>query len=152
MKHRRKPSARDAALRLLRVRPRTAQELRHRLQRKGYSEGEIKEVLEDLKATGVLDEREFAESFTLGKMRNLYSRTWIGRALRQAGVPDDIVNTVLSEVYHEEEVLQGLVDHAQRIAQQVSDPEKAKRRVYAYILRRGHPPSVAYRVLKSVFG
>ncbi len=148
----RKRTAREVALHLLRVRPRTRKELRQRLQGKGFPEEKIEEVIQELQNTGLLDEQEFAEAFVLGKVRKLYSRSWIFKALMKAGVTEAMATRVLEELYSDEDVYRGLLQHAQEVASRVRDPEKAKRRIYNFILRRGHSASLAYQILREIYG
>lgn len=147
---RRKLNAMEYALKLLAVRPRTMKELRQRLKRKGYQQDEVEETLQALKESKVLDEEEFAESFIKGKMRKLYSRSWIKRELVRTGLPEDDVEALLDEFYDEKEVLSKLTERAKLVFNQLKDSERARRRIYAFVIRHGHSPDIAKKVLYKV--
>ena len=140
-------TAAEYALKLLAVRPRTMKELRLRLRKRGYQQEEIEETLKSLRELNILDEEEFAESFIKGKMRKLYSKSWIKRELLKAGLPEDQVNTWLNEFYDETSVLSKLTEHAKHVFSQLHDLEKARRRIYAFVLRHGHSPSIARKII-----
>ena len=146
----RKLNAMEYALKLLAVRPRTEKELRRRLKKKGYQQDEVEEALQVLRESRVLDEEEFAESFIKGKMRKLYSRSWIKRELVRSGLREDEVNTLLDEFYNEEEVLSKLTERAKRVFNQLKNSERARQRIYAYVIRHGHSPDIAKTVLEKV--
>lgn len=56
-------SARNTALRLLAVRPRTVREIRTRLREKEFAESEITTVVSELQASGLLNDAEFARMY-----------------------------------------------------------------------------------------
>ena len=56
-------SAKAAALRFLKIRPRSIAELKEKLGGKGFSPTEIEAVVLDLMASGLLDDRAFTKSW-----------------------------------------------------------------------------------------
>jgi regulatory protein len=94
--------AKQLAYRLLAYRGQTSSELRDRLQRRGYTSTIIDEVLRQLASDGYIDDRKVAldwaryrlQAKPLGRRR----LTW---ELQRRGVPSEMVEEILREVYRE---------------------------------------------------
>lgn len=91
-------SARETALRALRHRDLSAQELVQRLAARGFGESEIEETIETLVRTGLVDDGRFAGS----RARSLAGRgagdTFIRYELRRAGIALDVVEDMVQTI------------------------------------------------------
>ncbi len=138
-------------LRLLAATPKSRFELTRRLREKGYAESVILQTLDELEKKGFLSDRAFAENlksrFTLGKPSGSKK---IAFELKRHGVPPQIREEVMSGLEPEEEMARareiGMLrwnQHA-RLA-----PEKRKKRVYDFLLRRGFDYSIARDLIEE---
>ncbi len=150
MKRSRRLSAEAYAWRLLRVRPRSRQELATRLRQRGYDPEEIDRVLQNLEAAGLLNQEEYLESWILGQIRKLWSHQRIARELERQGFTEAEYTPLLNLLYNEDQVYQRLLERARRIAREAPNTEALKRRLWGFLARRGHPPEVFYRLLHDL--
>ena len=132
--------ARQAAMRLLKVRPRTEQELRRRFRALRMERETIEGVIGDLKAEGLVDDRIFARLWVKEKLqRGDCGRVRLRRDLETKGIDRDVVADELNRAFSgvRENELAG--DLAIKKLRRLGDlrPSEGKRKVYAYLLRRG---------------
>src|SRR5262245_44181390 len=106
--------AKQQAYRLLTYRAQTSSELRHRLQQRGYTSAIIAEVLRQLAAEGYIDDRRVAMEWVRYRLQTKPMGRWrIRWELQRRGVPSELLEEVLGEVYKEcDEVM--LADQAAR--------------------------------------
>jgi regulatory protein len=158
--------AREAALRLLAHRSRSVAELRRGLERRGLSPGAVEGTLAWLDARGYLDDRAFAESFVRDRLRlRPRGRAALERELRAKGVDEGTargaVETVMAAEGGDEATMAldaarewarrngGLVREAGRSPDQ---RQRARRRLYGHLARRGFPPDAVRSALARVLG
>jgi len=101
--------AQEVALRSLRARDRSVQEVEARLAAAGVAEQERMQVIESLRRTGLLDDRRFAE----GRASSLAARgagdALIRHELAAAGIAEEIVEDVLETLEPELERARAIV-------------------------------------------
>jgi len=145
--------AQKAALRLLEYRPRSREELRRRLRQKNFPATATQRVLDRLEELGLVDDANFAQQLvqSLTRRQNLGKRAILDK-LRRAGVSHDVADaTMARELADYDEVSraqQATEKYLSRLAG--LPPEKQRRRLQAYLQRRGFPYSVIDQVRKSV--
>ena len=94
--------AKQQAYRLLAYRNRTSNELRDRLQQRGYTVAIIDEVLRQLASDGYLDDHKLALDWARYRLQaKPLGRQRLASELRRRGVPSESVKEVLREVYQE---------------------------------------------------
>jgi regulatory protein len=94
--------AKQEAYRLLGYRGQTASELRDRLQRRGYAVAIIDEVLRQLAADGYIDDRKVALDWARYRLQaKPLGRRRLAWELQRRGVPSELLEEVLREVYSE---------------------------------------------------
>jgi regulatory protein len=145
-------SAFDCALRVLALRDHSEAELRRKLKEKGHDEEGVEGSVARLKELGYLDDARFARGFAASAIRNGRGYgTRLKLELARRGVAGEIVRETLeelSEEFGEAEVL------TQTIARRYPgfDPslatDKEKRKVVAYLQRRGFTLSAILAALK----
>ncbi len=143
--------AREAAMRLLTVRERSAAELRQRLKQKGFSPEPVEEVIDRLKAAGLQSDQRFAELYAsnAGSIRGLSARR-IQNDLRGKGVDAELASAAAAVRPEDEE------DRAREIAiRRVGSlrglsAEAAGRRLMGLLARRGYAPGVCRRVVAEL--
>jgi len=145
--------AQKAALRLLEYRPRSREELRRRLRQKNFPATATQRVLDRLEELGLVDDANFAQQLvqSLTRRQNLGKRAILDK-LRRAGVSHDVADaTMARELADYDEVSraqQATEKYLSRLAG--LPPEKQRRRLQAYLHRRGFPYSVIDQVRRSV--
>lgn len=144
----------NAALRLLATRARGVEELRGRLLRKGFGGQEVAACLSWLKERDLLDDEAFSRALVRDRL-NLSPRgpSALRQELMRKGISRETAGQVVEAVFEEEGLSEA--DLATRAARKwvrkqgrsihqallgdrfTSTREKARRRLYAYLGRRG---------------
>lgn len=136
------------AYKLLSYRGRSEKELTLRLNRKGFSDHAVREVLGRLKEYGYLNDNTLALSLKRKAAEvKLLGSAGAGQYLRQMGIPGDIVKEVLSD-YDELESAGRLADRKLR-AMNDSPPSQVKRRLAGYLQRRGYSTDTIRKTIKN---
>jgi len=143
---------RAAALRFLKIHPRSIDELRQKLAGKGFEPQEIDEAVEYLKSIDLLNDRTFTDSWIAYRLARPFGFKRIIIELKHKGIADDIIARAVTKAkgeYTEESIV---LDLALRRAQILSriDPQKRRKRVGDYLLRRGFSMDVVMKALKKI--
>ena len=97
-------ACRRKALELLARRAHFARQLAEKLQRKGWEQDLVGEVVEGLEHEGLIDDRSLAASFVAGRLRRgSIGRTRVFWDLVQRGVARDLADATLDEHFPENE-------------------------------------------------
>ena len=145
--------AREAALRLLAVRPRSAAELARRLRMKGYSAEVAEEVIGRLRELGMIDDAAFAGMVARDRVRlRPQGARRLASELRQKGVDEETARAAIRETMEGEETDERAL--ARRAAEKWrpragEEPERARRRLHGYLARRGFDGEVIREVLEE---
>lgn len=133
--------ARQAALRLLAVRPRSAAELARRLRMKGYGPEIGEEVVARLREQGLIDDAAFAGSLVRDRvrLRPQGARRMAGE-LRAKGVDEATARAAIAETLDDEATDE--TELARRAAAKWrpragEEPAAARRRLHGFLARRG---------------
>jgi len=141
--------ARDYAFLLLKFRPRSENEIRQRLKKKKFDADIIESTLSFLKDKGFIDDICFAKTWIESRIKKPLGIRRLKAELSIKGINKAIIDTQINEIkksYCEEDIVGGIAkDRLNRLKD--IDPQKAKKRVYAYLLRRGFSPEVVIDVL-----
>jgi regulatory protein len=143
--------AREAALRLLAVRPRSAAELARRLRMKGYEPEVAEEVIARLRDLGMIDDAAFAGTLVRDRVRlRPQGARRLANELRAKGVDDEIARTAIRDTMAGEETDER--ELARRAAEKWrprpgEEPARARRRLHGFLARRGFDAEVIREVL-----
>ena len=136
--------ARAYAFLLLKFRLRSEHELYQRLKLKKFPETIIRSTLDFLKEKQFIDDRVFAKAWINSRLKKPQGLRKIRQELAFKGIDKEIIESRIAEAgenYSEQEVVRKLAcekwDRLKGI-----EPEKAKRRLYSYLLRRGFSPEI----------
>ena len=145
-------SAKAAALRFLKIRPRSIGELKEKLEAKGFSSTEIETTVLDLMASGLLDDRAFTKSWINYRLARPFGFRRIIQELKAKGIDQEIIEQAVAEIqgsYNPENVA---LELARRRWQRLPaiDPVKKKKRVLDFLLRRGFEADIVLKVLKKL--
>lgn len=147
------PNARDHALRLLSIRPRSVREISDRLARKGFERTAVEAVVADLAELGLLDDRKFARDWI--ENRQHFRPTGAVR-LRQElfvkGIDREIADQAVREYKNDADEFPAALDLARRKQKlfRKLDADTAKRRLAGFLARRGYESSIVSKVLKEL--
>ncbi len=155
--NRQKRSTYERALTMLEARARSAAELRRLLLRKGEPAPDVDSAIERLLAAGLLDDVSFARQFTRSKSLGAgLSRRRLQQELARRGVVREVSDQAIEEVFVEE----GISEDAsiERIARKKLstlvrlDLATRRRRLFAFLARRGYDSDDINRVLRQLVG
>jgi len=140
----------DAALHYLSYRPRSKDEVRRRLQQRGFADDVIVETMDTLKERGFIDDVAFANFWKDSRLSfNPRSRELLKLELRQKGVSAHIAAETVEDIDDETSAYRvglkksrglGLLDYAD-----------FRRRIFGYLRRRGFGYEVANKVVERLW-
>ncbi|MDD2928038.1 MAG: regulatory protein RecX [Candidatus Omnitrophica bacterium] len=143
--------ARDYAFFLLKFRLRSENELAGRLKLKKIPAETIKEVISFLKEKRFIDDNVFARAWINSRLKKPFGLRRIKQELRQKGVDKEIIEaqTAKLEDYSEGKTVLDLAKGRLNRIKGI-DQVSSKRRVYAYLARRGFSPEVIIDTLNQL--
>jgi regulatory protein len=147
----------DRALNLLALRARSSRELRRQLLRKGEPADQVDATIARLQVAGFLDDGAFARQFARSKaVGSGMSRRRIQQELGRRGVARQVSDDAIADVFEEEQLDEhGVVEQAARKklrSLENLDAVTRKRRLYAFLARRGYDLDDIRRVMQAVGG
>lgn len=152
-----KRSTYDRALDMLEARARGVAELRRLLIRKGEPEADVDAAIERLRASGLLDDANYARQLTRSKALGAgLSRRRIQQELSKRGVAREISDDAIADVFEEEAIdedasIERVARKKLRALTKVDEPTR-RRRLYGFLARRGYDSDDIQRVLKRLVG
>ncbi|MFH1577450.1 MAG: regulatory protein RecX [Candidatus Omnitrophota bacterium] len=141
------------ALYLFKFRPRSEYELSQRLQERGISKRAISQVVISLRKNGLINDFEFAKAWVESRIKKPLGFRRLRQELKLKGVKNEIISQVFSlfnDRYSEEEVIKGVVSRRQELLRNIP-PEKAKQRIFLYLMRRGFSAGQIREVISQCF-
>lgn len=145
----------DRALAMLAFRARASQELARALVRKGEPKVLVERAIARLTEQGLLDDARFAQAYTRAKVLGAQqSRRRVQQELARKGVAREVSDAAIATVFEEEEVDQrAIVERAARrklAALRALEPAVRRRRLYAFLARRGYDGDDIRRAMAAV--
>jgi regulatory protein len=145
----------DRALNMLALRARSSRELRRHLIRKGEPADQVDAAIVRLQASGFLDDSAFARQFARSKAVGAgMSRRRIQQELGRRGVARQVGDEAITDVFDEEQLDERAVveqaAHKKLRSLKNLDAETRKRRLYAFLARRGYDLDDIRRVMQAV--
>ena len=141
--------ARSYAFLLLKFRLRSESELLCRLRLKKFDIDIARETVAFLKEKGFIDDKVFAKTWIASRLKRPLGLARIRHELRIKGVKEPLIDDEIRAArkdYPEEEIVSSLAK-ARFSRCKDAIPAIAKRRVVAYLLRRGFPPELVTEVV-----
>jgi regulatory protein len=159
MRERSKParSTYERALDMLEARARGADELKRLLLRKGEPPADVDAALERLAASGLIDDANYARQLARSKALGAgLSRKRIQQELTRRGVARDVSSEAITEVFDEEGVdemaaMERVARKKLRTLAKLDAPTR-KRRLYAFLARRGYDSEDVSTLLGRILG
>jgi regulatory protein len=147
----------ERALTMLAARGYATAELRRRLVRSGFAATDVEAVVGRLTAAGLLDDAAYARQLTRSKLLDggAASRR-VRRELAARGVGHPVADAAIAEVMADEDVdeshLAEQLACRRAIALARFDRATQRRRLYAYLARRGYDADDIRRAVKVALG
>jgi regulatory protein len=148
-------SARAVALRILAVRSLPERELVRRLVRRGHAKPLVEQAVASLKELGLVNDAEFAKAYVRTRVKGQRHgpRRMLGD-LRRLGVNEKVAQKALSETIEADgvDLKTTLREAAAKKARTLSklEPEVARRRLRAFLVRRGFSGTEVSSVLREL--
>lgn len=143
--------AKEACFDLLAVRPRSKDELRQALRRKGFDEELRERLLGKLDSSGLVDDAAFAEQWV--RSRHSYqglARTALVAELKRKGVDGDVAARAAGEIDRESEEARARELVRKRLRSMTTlDEQTAVRRLLGTLARKGYSQGLAYAVIRD---
>ncbi len=144
--------AREIALRLLSVRPRTRAELAQAFVKRNVPPDVAESVLERFTEVGLIDDTEFAAAWSTSRLTNRHlSKAAVRRELMAKGVERDVIDDTLAQVSSDDEYATASA-LARRKVRSLGGLERdvAYRRLAGMLARRGFGAGIVHQVLRDV--
>lgn len=144
--------AKDYAFLLLKFRPRAEAELIMRLRKKKFSGEAINQTISDLKEKRFIDDENFAKGWVESRIKIPLGLNRLKIELKTKGIQDEIISRVLTQAkqqYDQSETVNQLAKERFSRLKNL-DPSKAKRRIYAFFLRRGFPRDIVIDAINQL--
>ena len=144
-------TAKATALRFLKIRPRSIEELKEKLEFKGFSPEEIAETVVYLTGIKLLDDRAFTRSWIAYRLARPFGFRRIILELQQKGVAQDVIDEVIADIKPQVTEAQTVLELARRRYGRLNgDAQQKKKRVFDYLARRGFEAGDIFKVLKQL--
>lgn len=144
--------ARDYAFLLLKFRLRSEKEIRERLIRKKFDIAVINEVVKFLKARNFIDDNVFAKTWIESRLKKPLGIRRLKQELNAKGIDSSIIEENAQELtkdYSEAEIVERIAKGRLNRLKKI-EPQKAKMRLYGWLLRRGFSPEIISDCLSQV--
>lgn len=143
-----KSQIRLAAFNMLARREHSRKEMQDKLQRRFEDRELVRDVLVSLEEEGLQSDERFAESFVNARIQRHQGPIKISYELKQKGIADETVDNAL--LVHQEIWM----DLARELAEKKyghEPPEdlKEKQRRMRFVMQRGFPPDICYKLYDS---
>ncbi len=138
---------------LLSYRPRSTQEIRDRLARKGFQEPAVDAAVDRLSGWGYLNDGDFARRWVENRTEHRPRGTrLLAQELRHKGIDRDLIGETLDEADIDE--LAAALQAGERKAQSYArlEPAIAKRRLSGFLARRGFNGGVVRQATEQLLG
>jgi regulatory protein len=145
----------DKAVELLAVRARSVRDLRMRLKRAGATAPAIEGAVERLTDLGLLDDEAYARNLAhLRVVGGGVSKRRIGQELQKRGVArevaDEAIDATLADIELDEMAAARAAAAKRMRSLRSLDEGTRRRRLYAFLARRGYESGVISRVIKEI--
>ncbi len=149
--------AKRKALDYLSRRMHSEKELSQKLSRKGYSDDTIRQVAEDFRGAGYLNDTQFAVAYVSDMMQKRpVGRRSLGQRLRAKGIGKEIIETVLSTALESDREETAALEAARKKLRTARsqfdrlDRAKKRQRLGQFLAQRGFDWDIIRRVVDAL--
>ena len=140
------------AVRLLTASKKSTKELSKRLKDKGYDPAVAEDILECLRAQGILDDRKMVdETIHWAKEAKRYGKKRISLELKKKGIAQNVIEEAL-ENYSKDEERETAYQLAETRWNKVKhlEPQKRKKRLFDFLVSRGFDFELAREIMNRL--
>lgn len=144
--------AKNYAFLLLKFRLRSEKEIYARLKKKRFEEAVIKKTIVFLKNSGFINDTYFTRLWIESRLKRPFGLRRIKEELRLKGVDKDTIDleiNALKDSYSEENTVKRVVQEKLYNLKNL-DPNKMKRRLFSYLVRRGFSVDMAIDAIRQL--
>ncbi len=144
--------AKAYAFLLLKFRLRSEKELIQRLTKKGFDKQLAEQVVDFLKEKRFIDDEIFAQGLIESKLKKSEGLRKIKTDLFRKGLDKKLIEekcAAVKENYNEDQIVQDIVNKKLDKLKNV-DIKVAKRRIFAYLMRKGFSPEIVSDFLSNM--
>lgn len=137
---------------LLKYRVRSEKELYQRLKKKKFDAEIIKQTITFLKEKKFIDDNFFAKTWIESRIKKPLGIRRIREELKFKGVDKEIIESHIEEIkksYCEQDLVTKIVTERLKRLKDI-EPQKAKQRIFMYLVRRGFSPEVIIDVINQL--
>lgn len=145
--------AKNYAFLLLKYRLRSEKEIYTRLKKKKFDATIIEEILSFLKNNNFINDDYFTKAWIESRLSKSISLRRLKEELKIKGIDKEIIDSQISQIkkgYCESDIVTKIAQERFSKLQHRIEPQKAKRRIYAYLLRRGFSPEVVIDAINQL--
>ena len=138
----------DAALRLIKIRPRSILEIQQRLARKKFPTNEIEKTISVLEKEGLLDDNRFAVLWIESRDNTkLLGVRLLRLELKKFGINEDIIEKALESAKSDLEKIKQILQTKVKNPKDLENP-KIKLKIFGFLSRRGFSFSEIHQAIK----
>ena len=146
--------AKTAAIHFLSYRARTEYEIRDKLRQKGFELSIIDIVIRRLHELSYIDDNSFVMNYVRDRLnRKGHGPVRLKSDLRKLGISQEQVDSALAEVTDTASIVDKAHEQARKRIKRLhkeKDPFKKRRKLYDFLLRRGHTVDTVKEVLERI--
>ena len=146
-------SVKKTALRYRSYRPRSTNEVREYLKKKGYDEQNIERALGYLKENNLLNDKEFARMVCRDRLvLKPVGIATMRKLLLKKGIERTTVDEVVQDLYTEDKEFTLALREAERKYKRIASlpPLAKKKKIYEHLLRRGYESSLSLKIANQM--
>ncbi len=131
---------------------RSEHELCTRLKKKKFDDPVIKETLAFLKEKGFINDQDFTRAWIESRLKRPFGLKRIRQELRLKGITEELIRSHIEALkgnYCEEEVVLTIAEERFNQLKGI-EPQKARQRVFAYLMRRGFSSDAAIAAMHKL--
>lgn len=137
---------------LLKFRPRSEKEIYDSLKRKKFSAEIIKKTCRTLKDYGFINDNDFAKAWTQERITKSFGLRKIRQELKLKGIAAGLIESNIAAIqdsYPQKDIALKLAKNMLAKMEEVKS-ERAKQRIYGYLLRRGFCPETIIDIIEEL--
>lgn len=138
----------DSLIRTLTARQRSVQDVRIRLEEKGYEQHAVSRAVERALASGLLDDDAFARRFIADRLSAGWGERRIEQELHRLGIAVESIEGYPDDFFSEDDRLERARLALSRHRTRSKNPRQA---AYRFLLSRGYDPDTASAAVRASF-
>jgi regulatory protein len=142
----------NTAVRILANRDHSKNELKKKLQKRGFASRSINSVLAECERFGYIDDKRTARIYILQLKRKCFGKRYIQQALKKKRLSGAAIEEILSQNYpgdDEYEHAGRLLEKKKRTFAREADPKKKSDKIYRFLYSRGFSPEVISDLIRN---